>query len=63
MKDLFGAGTETTSTTTEWAMSLLLNHPEALRKAQAELDALVGTSRLVTVDDVPHLSTELDPSN
>jgi hypothetical protein len=44
-------------------MSLLLNHPEALRKAQAELDALVGTSRLVTVDDVPHLSTELDSSN
>jgi cytochrome P450 len=56
MKDLLGAGTETTSTTTEWAMSLLLNHPEALRKAQAELDALVGTSRLVTADDVPHLS-------
>ncbi|KAK3149271.1 hypothetical protein QOZ80_3AG0215170 [Eleusine coracana subsp. coracana] len=54
--NLFGAGTETTSTTTEWAMSLLLNHPEALRKAQAEIDAVVGTSRLLTVDDVPRLS-------
>ncbi|WVZ60630.1 hypothetical protein U9M48_010623 [Paspalum notatum var. saurae] len=53
--NLFGAGTETTSTSTEWAMSLLLNHPEALKKAQAEIDAVVGNSRLVTADDVPRL--------
>ncbi|KAL6894027.1 hypothetical protein ACP4OV_008125 [Aristida adscensionis] len=53
--NLFSAGTETTSITTEWAMSLLLNHPEALRKAQAEIDAAVGTSRLLTGDDVPGL--------
>nr|ALO20341.1 cytochrome P450 [Cynodon dactylon] len=54
--NLFGAGTETTSTTTEWAMSLLLNHPEKLRKAQAEIDAVVGTSRLLTADDMPRLT-------
>uniref|UniRef100_A0ACD5XCC0 Uncharacterized protein n=1 Tax=Avena sativa TaxID=4498 RepID=A0ACD5XCC0_AVESA len=54
--NLFGAGTETTSTTTEWAMSLLLNHPAALKKAQAEMDASVGTSRLVSADDVPRLA-------
>nr|BAO73910.1 cytochrome P450 [Echinochloa phyllopogon] len=53
--NLFGAGTETTSTTTEWAMALLLNHPEKLKKAQAEIDAAVGTSRLITPDDMPHL--------
>ncbi|NP_001142304.1 putative cytochrome P450 superfamily protein [Zea mays] len=54
--DLFGAGTETTSVTTEWAMSLLLSHPEALKKAQAEIDAVVGNSRrLITADDVPRL--------
>jgi hypothetical protein len=50
--DLFGAGTETTSVTTEWAPSLLLNHPEALKKAQAELDAVVGSSHLITTDDM-----------
>lgn len=37
-------------------MSLLLNHPAALRKAQAEIDVAVGTSRLVTADDVPRLA-------
>ncbi|KAG0547503.1 hypothetical protein BDA96_01G085900 [Sorghum bicolor] len=54
--NLFLAGTETTSTTTEWAMSLLLNHPDVLKKAQAEIDAAVGTSRLVTADDVSRLT-------
>ena len=52
---MFGAGTETTSTTTEWAMALLLNHPEKLKKAQAEIDAAVGTSHLVTADDLSRL--------
>jgi cytochrome P450 len=37
-------------------MSLLLNHPAALKKAQAEIDASVGTSRLVSVDDVASLA-------
>uniref|UniRef100_A0A0E0KJA7 Cytochrome P450 n=1 Tax=Oryza punctata TaxID=4537 RepID=A0A0E0KJA7_ORYPU len=47
---------ETTAITIEWAMSLLLNHPEILKKAQAEIDASVGNSRLVTANDVPQLS-------
>ncbi|VAI37006.1 unnamed protein product [Triticum turgidum subsp. durum] len=54
--NLFVAGTETTSTTIEWAMSLLLNHPAALKKAQAEMDASIGASRMVAADDVPRLS-------
>jgi cytochrome P450 len=37
-------------------MSLLLNHPMVIKKAQAEIDALVGNSRLVAADDVPHLA-------
>nr|ALO20342.1 cytochrome P450 [Cynodon dactylon] len=52
---MFTGGAETTATTTEWAMSLLLNHPDVLKKAQAEMDVSVGTSRLVTAADVPHL--------
>jgi cytochrome P450 len=37
-------------------MSLLLNHPTVIKKAQAEIDALVGNSRLVTADDMPRLA-------
>ncbi|GJN23244.1 hypothetical protein PR202_gb10876 [Eleusine coracana subsp. coracana] len=53
---MFTGGAETTATTAEWAMSLLLNHPDVLKKAQAEIDASVGTSRLVTPADVPRLA-------
>ncbi|XP_062214519.1 cytochrome P450 81Q32-like [Phragmites australis] len=52
---MFTGGSETTATTAEWAMSLLLNHPEVLKRAQAEMDASVGNSRLVGPDDVPRL--------
>ncbi|XP_015690604.2 cytochrome P450 81Q32-like [Oryza brachyantha] len=52
---LFTAGTDSTSTTIEWAMSLLLNHPKILKKAQAEIDSYVGNSRLIAAEDMPHL--------
>ncbi|XP_057954481.1 cytochrome P450 76T24-like [Malania oleifera] len=35
--DLFVAGTDTTSSTVEWAMAELLCHPEVMARAQAEL--------------------------
>nr|ATO91437.1 putative cytochrome P450 [Fallopia multiflora] len=40
--DLFAAGTDTTSSTVEWVMAELLHNPEKLKKAQAELDEVVG---------------------
>lgn len=55
MKNLLAAGTETTSTTLEWAMSLLLNHPDVLKRAQEEIESNVGRDRLLDKNDLPRL--------
>ncbi|PUZ59940.1 hypothetical protein GQ55_4G083500 [Panicum hallii var. hallii] len=55
MLDIFAAGTDTTTITLEWALSELINNPSVLRRAQAELDAVVGASRLADESDVPNL--------
>uniref|UniRef100_A0A0A9A178 Uncharacterized protein n=1 Tax=Arundo donax TaxID=35708 RepID=A0A0A9A178_ARUDO len=52
---LLTAATDTSALTMEWAMAELLTHPEAMRKARAELDANVGTARLVEESDITNL--------
>lgn len=52
---LLSAGTDTSAATIEWAMSAMLNHPEILKKAQAEIDEVVGHNRLITESDLPKL--------
>ncbi|KAL3571515.1 hypothetical protein D5086_025419, partial [Populus alba] len=49
------AGTHTSSTTMEWALSLLLNNPEVLEKAQREIDEQIGHDRLMDEADLAHL--------
>ncbi|KAK3019692.1 hypothetical protein RJ639_003926 [Escallonia herrerae] len=49
------AGTDTSAVTIEWALSLLVNHPNVLEKARAELDSYVGHDRLVDEPDIPKL--------
>ncbi|XP_023516810.1 cytochrome P450 CYP82D47-like [Cucurbita pepo subsp. pepo] len=51
---LLGGGDSTLITMT-WALSLLLNNEEALKKAQLELDEKVGRSRQVKESDVNNL--------
>lgn len=48
---LFQGGTDTSAATVVWAFSLLLNHPEILKKAQDEIDKNVGYERLVEESD------------
>ncbi|KAI0300719.1 cytochrome P450 [Multifurca ochricompacta] len=48
-------GFETTSTTLKWWTVAMVAFPQVQRRAQAELDAVVGRSRLPTFADVPHL--------
>ena len=38
--------------TLEWALTELINHPEMLRKAQEEVDRVVGKERLVEEADI-----------
>ncbi|CAN6550932.1 unnamed protein product [Malus baccata var. baccata] len=49
--DLFAAGTDTTSSTLEWAMAELLRNPEKLSKAQAELKQIIGKGKPVGESD------------
>lgn len=55
VKVVLVAGTDTTSTTLDWAMSLLLNHPEAMEKVRTEIDTNVGCERLLEEQDLPKL--------
>jgi cytochrome P450 len=49
------AGSDPSVLTIEWAMALLLTHPEAMRKARAEIDTVVGTARPVEDSDITNL--------
>ncbi|MBA0843730.1 hypothetical protein Goarm_000892, partial [Gossypium armourianum] len=53
--DFLTAATDTTAIAVEWALAELINNPETLRKAQQELDQVVGTSRLVQEFDTQRL--------
>ncbi|KAI3504837.1 hypothetical protein L1887_26573 [Cichorium endivia] len=52
---LLHAGISTSVDTMVWAMSLLLNNPEVLTKAQNEIDGLHGSNRLVQEADLSKL--------
>ncbi|KAI3777422.1 hypothetical protein L1987_47222 [Smallanthus sonchifolius] len=49
------AGSDTTSVTLTWALSLLLNNPNTLKTAQDEIDEHVGRDRPVEESDLKNL--------
>ncbi|XP_050000671.1 cytochrome P450 2C25 isoform X20 [Alexandromys fortis] len=51
VSDLFGAGTETTSTTVRYALLLLLKHPDVTAKVQEEIDHVIGRQRSPCLQD------------
>uniref|UniRef100_A0A0A9EID9 Uncharacterized protein n=1 Tax=Arundo donax TaxID=35708 RepID=A0A0A9EID9_ARUDO len=53
--DIFTAGSDTTATSVEWMLAHLINNPACMHKLRAELDGVVGTSRLVGEQDVAQL--------
>ncbi|CAN6329624.1 unnamed protein product [Urochloa humidicola] len=52
---LLQGGTDTSSSTIEWAMALLINNPDTLKRAASEIHSIVGTSRLLQESDLAGL--------
>nr|XP_027122411.1 cytochrome P450 78A5-like [Coffea arabica] len=48
-------GTDTVAILLEWIIARMVLHPDIQSKAQAEIDCVVGTSRMVTDADLPNL--------
>ncbi|CAA3016391.1 geraniol 10-hydroxylase [Olea europaea subsp. europaea] len=53
--DLFVAGTDTTSSTLEWAMAETLKNPATMKKAKAELEEVIGKGKVLEEADVSRL--------
>ncbi|KAK3003830.1 hypothetical protein RJ639_018109 [Escallonia herrerae] len=53
--DLFVAGSDTTSSTLEWAMAELLLNPVTMAKAKAELEQVIGKGKIIEEADVSRL--------
>ncbi|GMH09466.1 hypothetical protein Nepgr_011307 [Nepenthes gracilis] len=53
--DLFAAGTDTTSSTLEWAMAELLHNPDKLTNAKEELERIIGRGNIVQEGDIDRL--------
>jgi len=53
--NMFGAGTDTSAVTTEWAISELINHPHLMAKARQEINMVIGKKRIVEESDIANL--------
>lgn len=55
LMDMVVGGTDTTSNTVEWAMAEMMQKPETIRRAQEELEQVVGRDNIVEESHIPKL--------
>nr|BAF49320.1 flavonoid 3',5'-hydroxylase [Lobelia erinus] len=53
--DLVTAGTDTSLSIIEWALAEMMNKPSILKRAQEEMDQVVGRNRRLEESDIPRL--------
>ncbi|XP_062094827.1 flavonoid 3',5'-hydroxylase 2-like [Humulus lupulus] len=53
--NLFTAGTDTSSSIIEWALAEMLKNPRILKRAQEEMDRVIGRDRRLQESDLPNL--------
>ncbi|KAM7526121.1 hypothetical protein LguiA_016023 [Lonicera macranthoides] len=53
--EMFTAGTDTTTSTLEWAMAELLHNPKTLQKLKSEIKTIVGPDKNVNENDINNL--------
>jgi cytochrome P450 len=61
--ELLTAGTETTATTMQWFFKVAVLHPDPMRRAQEEIERVVGRQRLPTWEDqakLPYLKALIE---
>ncbi|CAG0903790.1 unnamed protein product, partial [Darwinula stevensoni] len=51
IQDLYFAGSETTGNTVRWAILLLALNPDVQKRAQEEIDSVIGRDRVPSYDD------------
>ncbi|CAK9213393.1 unnamed protein product [Sphagnum troendelagicum] len=55
INEILEASTDTSITAIEWVLAELLKHPKFMKKAQDELDDVIGQDRVVDESDIPQL--------
>ncbi|XP_038639762.1 cytochrome P450 2J2-like isoform X2 [Scyliorhinus canicula] len=55
VSDLFVAGTETTTTTLQWAILYMMAYPDIQERCQKEIDQVIGWSRTPSMEDAPNM--------
>ncbi|XP_038686782.1 cytochrome P450 71D11-like [Tripterygium wilfordii] len=56
IKDMFGAGSETSATVIDWAIAEMMKNPRVMKKAQAEVRQVFDSKASVDETSIPELS-------